>query len=489
MKTKITIVALAFATMLGYSQDLQVLNKIRGEATRKSEVEKISYQLLDEAGPRLVGSDGAERGYAVAQRVMEEYGLSNPRVEFARKWHRGGWDIEKAYTAMTAPYYLPVFPAVVGWCGGTGGLKKAEVVLIQARDSAELIRKYKGKLKDKVVLMPSTLDYTVSFEPMATRQTEESLREIQQNPIVTPKPRSYVRNPFHGILIEFVRGEQPLAIVNESGEFNNPGITFHNHMQGTKPIPAEFNVTLEVHGLMERLLKHGEKVEMELDIKTKFTPNRPVKNVIAEIPGTDLKDEIVLIGGHLDCYPQSTGAGDDGAGCIVMMEAMRILKAIGVTPRRTVRIALWGGEETGIHGSFGYVEQHVGSADKRLAEYDKISVYLNSDYGPGKFRGIYTQDNMMVVPLFTQWLAPLTDMGCSTVSNRSVGSTDHVPFDMVGIPAFQFIQDNLEWGRGSHRTTDFAERLIYDDLRHNAMVVAWLVYKASMMDEMIPRKR
>lgn len=479
MKHFLTL-ALSFMGLTTAAQDLGVLGRIRSEAANRSQVEQISYILLDQTGPRLAGSDGAERGYAAAKKMMEGYGLTNARIDFARPWHRGGWEIERAYTAMTAPYYINMHPALVGWTGSSKGLQKAEVILVQAKDSAEFAQKYSGKLKGKIVLMPSTTDYVLSFAPHATRQTTESLERAQQLPIAPPAPRRRALPAYNPI--QQVRAERPLAVVNESGDFNNPLISFFDHQEANAPIAPEFNVALELHGLMERLIKGGERVEMELDIRTRFIADRPIRNVLAEIEGSDLKDQVVMIGAHIDSYHQSPGAGDNGAGCIVMLEAMRILKAIGFEPRRTVRIALWGGEEVGLHGSSGYVEQQED-------QLKNIALYLNADYGPGKFRGIFTQENFAAQPIFSQWLAPFQDAGCSTVSNRSVGSTDHIPFDNKGVPAFQFIQDNLEWGRGSHRTTDFAERLVYDDLRHNAAVVAWLVYCASTSDERMPAKK
>ena len=461
------------------AQELAVFERIRSEAYDRSHIDSLSYRLLDWTGPRLAGSDGAERGYGEAQRLMAHYGLANARIEFARPWHRGGWEIERAYAAMTAPYYIPVFPALVGWTGGTKGLERGEVVSIEAADSAEFAQKYSGKLGGKIVLMPSARRYAPNFGPAATRRTEQELDELKNAPAAGLAPRKRAEQPFNPL--KLVRAERPLAVVGASGEFNNPGITFFDHQEGRDPIAPEFNVTMEVHGLMERLVRGGEKVEMELDVQTRFIKERPIRNVLAEIEGTDLKNEVVLIGAHLDSYHQSPGAGDDGAGCIVMLEAMRILKTLGLEPRRTVRVALWGGEEVGLHGSSGYVEQH---AD----ELKDIALYLNSDYGPGKFRGIFTQGNEAAASVFEGWLAPFAGAGCSTVSRRSVGSTDHVPFDERGVAAFQFIQDDLEWGRGSHRATDFSERLIKEDLQHNAAVVAWLVYCAANAEANIPRK-
>lgn len=477
---QLLILLFAFVCLNLSAQDLNVLGKIRDQAVNHSAVESITYQLIDQVGSRLAGSDGAERGYQTASHLMRKIGLKNVQIDFARPWHRGGWELDRAYTAMTAPYYQPIFPAIVGWTGSTEGLQEAEVILIQAADSAEFIRKYRGKLRGKIALMPSKIDYKINFGPQATRQTDESLAELQKITITAPTAHKQGFFPQFD-LIGLVRGERPLAVVNESGEFNNPGITFFNHTQGNLPVAPEFNVALEAHGLMERLINNGQEVKMEIDIRTRFIADRPIQNVIGEIEGTDLKHEVVMIGAHIDSYHQSPGAGDDGAGCIVMLEAMRILKELGIQPRRTVRIALWGGEEVGLHGSMGYVN--------RYGDHLKdITLYLNADYGPGKFRGIFTQGNLGANSIFREWLSPLADIGCSTVSNRSVGSTDHIPFDQRGVPAFQFIQDNLEWGRGSHRTTDFSERLNMDDMRHNSVVVAWLVYCASVCDVSLPRK-
>lgn len=477
--------------------DWSVAQKIKQEERLHSDVENLSYYLLDYAGPRLAGSDGMERGHQVALDRMNAYGLSNSRIEVARDWPRGGWDIEKAYVAMTVPYYLPVFPAPVAWTNGTGGTVNSEVVLITAKDKDEL-QAWSGKLKGKIVLMPSVSDYTINFSPLASRHTEESLKRVADYPL-TKQPLSHRRlvPPVPGSdlsyneILSFVQKEEPAVIIHESGEYSVPGVKYHRREE-KGAVPCEVNIACENHRLMENLIKRGEKVEMEVDIRVSFSSGRTIKNVIAEIPGTDpcLKDELVIIGGHWDCFQLSPGAGDNGAGCIAMLEAMRILKAIDIRPRRTIRLVFWGGEEMGLHGSSGYVEQYVMDpvTGQKKKEYDKISVYFNSDYGPGKFRGIFTQDNLQMNPVFTAWMQPFLDTGFTTVSNKSVGSTDHVPFDNVGIPAFQFIQDPMEWGRHSHRTQDFSDRLVLDDIRHNAVIVAWFVYNAAMREEKLSRK-
>ena len=488
---------LAVPTLWGQQREqlnLSVAQKIKQEEVKNSDVERLSYLLMDWAGPRLAGSEGMDRGYQVAEKIMRSYGLSNPRIEFASEWPRGGWNVHKIYVAMTAPYYIPMAAAPVGWTDGTDGVVKGKVELITA-SSFEELEALKGTLKGKIVLIPSTRKYTISFSPHASRQTEESLKQIVEYPLrVTARPPTTpaVKTLTSRDIVDFLREEQVAVILNENGEYGVVGITFYRWEQTGKHVPCEINIPLENHGQMERLIRNNEEVQMEIEVQVTFEKDKKINNVIAEIPGTDpkLKDQLVIIGAHLDCYPFSPGAGDDAAGCITMLEAMRILKAIDVKPRRTIRVCLWGGEEMGLYGSRGYVNQLVMDAEKneKKKEYDKISAYFNSDYGPGKFRGIYTQDNIQVNPIFKEWLQPFTDMGVATVSNKSVGSTDHIPFDNAGIPAFQFIQDGMEWGRHSHKTQDFPDRIVLDDLRSNAVIMAWFAYCAAMRDEMMPRK-
>ena len=211
---------------------------------------------------------------------------------------------------------------------------------------------------------------------------------------------------------------------------------------------------------MERLLKHNIGVEMEIEILNKFYESQKVYNVIGEIPGTDklLKDEIVLLGAHLDSWHGGTGAADNASGCIVMVEALRILKALGISPRRTIRVALWGGEEQGYLGSRGYADIHLINPDTKehKPEYDSFSVYFNMDNGTGKYRGIRLQENDLVRPIFEEWLRPFNDMGAATVTIRNTGGTDHTTFDGIGLPGFQFIQDAIEYGRGYHTVMDLS---------------------------------
>jgi Zn-dependent M28 family amino/carboxypeptidase len=312
---------------------------------------------------------------------------------------------------------------------------------------------------------------------------------------------------------EFFTAEKVAAVVDASR--GDGGTVFvqsaGSYKEGDPEVVPSLAMAAEHFGRVARLLEHGTPVEMELDVRNKFYDADPSAwDTIAEIPGTDKKDEVVMVGAHLDSWHAGTGATDNGAGCMVTMEAMRILQAIGVKPRRTIRIGLWTGEEEGLLGSAAYVEQHFGSrpentdpAQKDLPsfmrkpgtpltlkpEQKKVSAYFNLDNGTGKIRGIYLQENAAVAPIFTAWMAPFRDLGVDTITYRNTGGTDHLSFDAVGIPGFQFIQDPIEYEtRTHHSNMDVYERLQREDLMQASVVLASFLYDAAMRDEMLPRK-
>lgn len=476
--------------------DLGMVYKIRQEGLRNSDIETLAYIMTDLAGPRLTGSAGIDRANEIARAKLAEYGLSEVRIERAREFPRGGWDYSKAYAAMTKPYYNNFAVTPVAWTAGTKGLIKGEVVLVDIK-KIEDIEQYRGKLKGKIIMTPATSQYEVRFEPLAGRYTEEELIEIAMSPVGGGQVRRdmgdwQAQRELRSKVSEFLRSEGVAMMISNGNPFNIPRSTGSSYDGKSQEPVTEISIAQEAYGRMERLLKKGEKVEVEAEIKAEFTPGKEVYNVIAEIPGTDplLKDEIVLLGGHIDSWHGGTGAADNASGCIVMMEAIRILKALDARPRRTIRIALWGGEEQGLNGSRGYVEQYLYDnvkAEKKPG-FDKFSVYFNMDNGTGKYRGIYLQENNLARPLFEAWMEPVSDMGFTTVALRNTGGTDHQSFDGAGLPGFQFIQDEIEYGRGYHTNTDTWERLLLPDLRHNAIITAWFAYNAAMMDEMFPRK-
>ena len=479
--------------------DLAMVYKIKQEGSRGSSIQDITFGLTDLAGPRLTGSTGINKANEWAKKKMEEIGLQNVRIEEARDFSRGGWDNLKTYAAMTGPYYCNFACNPVAWTGSTNGLIKGEVVLVSVQADSDLV-KYKGKLAGKIVLMPSTATNEIVFTPLASRLTDDQLRDLamaqapgqggRRPPVdfAQMQAQRLLRNKVTAML----KSEGAAVIINNSGIYNIPRSNGANYKSGDpQPIP-ELNLPAEDAGRMERLIRHNVPVTMEIEIQNNFFDSPKVYNVIGEIPGTDknLKNEVVLIGAHIDSWNGGTGSADNGSGCIVMMEAMRILKSLDAAPKRTIRIALWGGEEQGLNGSRGYVEKYLVDPQTRAhkPDWDKFAGYFNMDNGTGKYRGIYLQQNELVRDIFTEWLKPFADMGCSTVSIRNTGGTDHLSFDGAGLPGFQFIQDEIEYGRGYHTVMDTYERLIMSDLRQNAIITASFAWFAAQRDTRLPGK-
>lgn len=501
-KITVTLLLLLFLPVWLVAQtenvDLGMIYKIKQEGLKNSSMEDLAFWFTDYMGPRLTGSANGTRANEVAKKKLEELGFQNVRIEEARDFSRGGWDNVKTYAAMTAPYYTNFACNPVAWTGSTNGAVKGAVVLMDVTNEADL-EKYKGKLAGKIVLMPSTATYEVSYEPLASRYTEAELKELSMATSQSGARRApmdmaamMAQRALRTKLSEFLKTEGAAVILNSSGFFNVPRSTGANYTAGAKEPIAELNLPIEAHGRMERLIRHNIPVEMEIEIVNKFVPAPKIYNVIGEIPGTDklLKDEVVLLGGHIDSWHGGTGAADNASGCIVMIEAARILKSLDVAPRRTIRVALWGGEEQGLNGSRGYVEKYLVDPSTKAQKdgFSKFAAYFNMDNGTGKYRGIYIQENELVRPIFEEWLKPFADMGASTITIRNTSGTDHLSFDAVGLPGFQFIQDEIEYGRGYHTVMDTYERLIMADLKHNAVITASFVYNAAMRNAKLPGK-
>ena len=507
---KIFLAVLAMTCMHSYAQHAlsdELAFRLKSEAFGNSKMEELAEFMTDELGSRLAASQQKLRSEKLVVAKLAELGLTNPRAEKATDFAKGGWDSEKNYVAMTAPYYCSFAANPRAWSGSTKGLVKGEVILIETPTSEADLAKYRGKLGGKIVLMPVSQTYQISFDPLAYRYTDEELALMETDS--RPGRHNYRRTSGGGgiqmsreqmmklreIQQEFnkmLQTEGVLAIINTRGTFNVTNGTGVSYKVGDPEPTPEIMVPLEDGGRMARLIKRGEKVEMELEIKNVFTDNQQINNVVAEIPGTDpkLKDEVVLIGAHLDSWHGGTGGADNSSGCVVMMEAMRIIKALGVSPKRTIRIALWGGEEQGLYGSRGYLQNYLYDAqnNKKLPGYDKFALYLNMDNGSGRFRGIYLEQNDLAVPYFKEWMKGIESLGFKTLSPRQTGSTDHVTFDRVGLPAFQFIQDELEYDRTYHTTMDTYERLSIDDLKLDAAMVAWIALSAANDSGRVPVK-
>ena len=353
--------------------------------------------------------------------------------------------------------------------------------------------------------MPETSRYVMQFTPFATRYTDERLQEFA----LDPRPQSSSTQPRPQVpqmqqagapagmslqqqIRELLQSEMPAVIISGGGSFNVPRTMSVAYRSGDTPPLPEIVLPVEEHGRMVRMINRDVKVAMEVEIKNEFYDNQIINNVVAEIPGTDprLRDQIVLIGAHLDSWHGGTGAADNASGCVVMMEALRIIQATGIKPRRTIRIALWGGEELGLIGSRGYMQNFLYDveANRPRRGYEQFAIYLNMDNGSGKFRGIYLEENDMAFSFLREWSKPLETLGFGTLSPRKTGGTDHVTFDRIGLPAFQFIQDELEYMRGYHTVMDTYERLIITDLQYNAAIIAVLALSAAMDNAQIPPK-
>jgi len=478
--------------------DLNAINSIKKEGLEHSKVMDLAFQLTDVCGPRLTNSPGYFRAANWAKAEMQKWGLTNAALE---PWGDFGksWELKKSYIALTAPYYRPLIGYPKTWTKGTNGLKDAEVLLVKAGDSAAL-EGYRGKLKGKLILLYRNDTLKQSFVTDATRRTEEELEKMAA--ATPPDPADQRRGrgnrggtPVAVLLKEMATKEGALALLSMTPR-GHDGTLFVQGGGAYGGNDAEnildMMLAMEDYMSLVRLANSGYPVKLAIDVATEFN-SKDLKgyNVIAELKGTDLSNEIVMLGGHLDSWQGATGATDNAAGSAVMMEAIRIIKETGLKPRRTIRIALWSGEEQGLLGSRNYVKNHFADpANMQLMEdHAKLSAYFNLDNGTGKIRGIYLQGNEKLKPIFTQWLEPFHELGAKTVTISNTGGTDHLAFDAVGIPGFQFIQDEIEYNTRTHHTNmDSYDHLIAADLTQAATIVAAFVYNAANRNEKLPRK-
>jgi len=481
------------------SVDLKIMELIREQGLKHSKIELFAHHLTDGSGPRLTNSPGYNRALQWLISISKEFNFSNPRKEAWGEFGKG-WSNEYSALSMRKPYFEDIIAYPVPWTLGTAAPVEAEVILIDDLDSAS-IDKLGASIKGKIVMVkPQERPLRFPFEPYAKRYGDSSLDHLPptymfaRSEIESFVP--YLKREYYCKLYLAKKGA--VALIN-SNRGSRDGTVFvqggTSYAKGYAATLPEMAMSIETSMRIARFIANKGKVSLSMNVKNVFYNNDLTGyNFVAEIPGTDpvLKNEVVMLGGHLDSWTGGTGATDNAAGCIVMMEAMRILNALPVKPKRTIRIALWGGEEQGLYGSFGYVKKHFGNpADMQLKpEQQKISAYYNLDNGTGKIRGIYAQGNEAVVPIFKNWLAPFADLGANGgVTLSSTGSTDHVSFDAVGIPGFQFIQDPMEYEtRTHHSNMDTYEHLSIPDLQQAAVIVAAFVYNTAMRTELMPRK-
>ena len=501
----------------GEKVDSAVIAQILEEGTQRSQVMEILSYVADVYGPRLTGSPGFMRAAKWTMSKLTSWGVENAHLEGWGPFGRG-WELERYSANVIGAQAFPLLSYPRAWSPGTGGDVRGEVILLNASTDSAL-ETFRGKLKGKFILTTGARSVKINFENEAIRYTDSQLLEFanteapktrRRRPVI---PGAKERAQLEFKKLEMTREEGALALLS-AATFDGGSISVLSATVPTPPdtprarrmrvwnpkapkILPQIEVAVEQYNRMVRMIQKGERLQMEMNLEVKFFKEDSGYNVIAEIPGTDLKDELVMIGAHLDSWHGATGATDNGTGVAVCMEAMRILKALDLKPRRTIRIALWGGEEQGELGSRAYVRKHfvqkaATSDDETILTPagENISVYFNDDNGTGKFRGVFMEGNDAARPIFRKWFTALDPLGSYTLTHSGTGSTDHVQFDEVGLPAFQFIQDDIEYfARTWHSTMDFYDRAIEDDLKQGAVIMAVFAYNAAMRDEKIPRKR
>jgi hypothetical protein len=424
-----------------------------------------------------------------------------------------GWEVKSFNVEMISPTYMKMQAYPYAWTESSNGVQIGDLVSIEKYDDLEQVKKeWSGKLKGKTILMGAAPKQNMLFEPLAKRFTEQQIEQAKKSIVTAPKnaldPSAsdddlieddkifeiYKRK--NDLFFAFLKQEGALSIFDTRALFPgiiHPGGTYNYKESDVKPIPY-FAISPENFGKLQRLIAKGinPKIKFNLDSELYLKAENNV-NIIAEINGSDpkLKDEIVMIGAHFDSWHSGCGATDNGAGSAVMMEVMRIIKASGLKPKRTIRIALWGGEEQGYLGSMAYAENHYGKAEEpaRKKEVEKISAYINMDNGAGKMRGLFLQGNEAVRPIFEEMLKPYSNLDVNALTIENTGGTDHVVFDYYKIPGFQIIQDPLNYGTVTHHTNlDVLEYVPERDMKINATVIAALVYQIAQLDMRLPRK-
>src|SRR5271166_3941166 len=499
--------------------DLEVAGRIRYEGFHNSKVMDYATGLMDSIGERLTGSPNMKRANEWTRDQLAALGLANAHLEPWGPFGRG-WANQYVNVRMMSPDVVTLIAYPKAWTPGTNGVIQGKCIRAILEDKKDF-DKYRGKLAGMIVISGADTEAKPITEAPFKRLSDDDLAKLsdyqEQGEHVFRYADLVKRMQFIKDLNQFFAEEKVLAVIDHSRTNWGGGTAFvqsgGSYSVGETTTVPQLTLALEHWTRIARLLQQKKDVTLELNVANTFYDDDPMQyDTIAEIPGTgkDKKDEVVMLGAHLDSWHAGTGATDNGAGTIVTMEAVRILKALEVKPRRTIRIGLWSGEEQGLLGSQSYVQQHFGSRPpidnplmkgmptlrRREAgpvtvkpEQAKISAYFNVDNGSGKIRGVYVQENAAAAPIFQEWMKPFKDLGMSTLTMRTTGGTDHLSFDAVGIPAFQFIQDPLDYEtRTHHSNMDVYDRLQADDLKQAAVIVAGFVYDAAMREQMLPRK-
>jgi len=509
--------------------DYAAIAQIRDEGLNRSQAMETLFWLTDRYGPRVTGSPAIEEAGAWTMKKMTEWGLANVHRE---EWDFGrGWSLVRFSAHLVEPQVQPLIGFPKTWSVGTEGPVTADVVRATIATEADFA-KYKGQLRGKIVLGQPARAVRMLEGPFIVRMDGDLAREAATTPIPAQRGRGGrggeppagrggaaaadddqpgggrgAAQQFQQRLLQFYKDEGVVALFDRGSDADTANMGSNlsvnqQHPDGGTIFPGTANrtapatvpqVTLAVehYNRMVRLIEHGVPVKVELDVKVQFHENAKGFNFVGDVPGSDLAGEVVLLGAHFDSHPFATGATDNATGSTAMLEAVRIIKALGLKPRRTIRVALWSGEEQGLLGSRAYALAHFGDPQtmQLKPEHAKLAAYFNLDNGTGRIRGIWMQSNLGVRPIFEQWIAPLADLGVTILGPRSVAQTDHASFDNLGLPAFQFVQDRLEYNaRTHHSNMDVYDRVQRDDLLQQATIAAVFAYDAAMRDEKLPRK-
>lgn len=506
-------------TAQGQSYDSAAVARIIDEGTNRSQAIQTLNYLTNVIGPRLIGSDGYRQAVAWTMRRMDSLGMKNVHIEGWGPFGRG-WEL-KGYGAMVMePQAFPLHSYPKAWSPGLNGIQTAEVVYLDV-DSLQDLQRFSGKLKGKFVLVNKPREIPPGFTPLATRLPDSTLLKLSNASESRPHrfrftPRILAAIRLDSAKLDFCLKERAIAVLNAShgadgnifvADASTPvavdkpyGQWIRSWDVSAPKILPQISVAAEEYNRLVAMIKAGLTPRLRMELRTEFTQPDSGWNVVGEIQGTDLRDEVVMIGAHLDSWHGGTGATDNATGVTACLEAARIIQALGLHPRRTIRIALWDGEEEGLLGSRAYVEKHFGSRGGDWfnpseevtikPEAEKLQVYFNDDNGAGKFRGIYLQGNEAARAVFRGWLSPFEKMGASTISPSYTGGTDHLSFDAIGLPAFQFIQDWLDYMTVTHHSImDVYERVPEEDMKQAATIMAAFAYNAAMMEGKFPRKQ
>jgi carboxypeptidase Q len=497
--------------------DLAAIEKIKAEGLQRSQVMETASWLTDVFGARLTGSPNIKSAGEWAAKKLTEWGAVNAKLEPWGYFGRG-WTNDRLSLHVISPTPWPVIAYAAAWTPGTNGTVTGDVVRVEGDSMADLA-KYRGKLRNAFVMLAPARKLAPKFAADAERYRQA---ELDSMAALGPQPargagggrggraggggRGNAGTPSFATQRAIFLADEGVAAILALGSGDSTrgtmGTVFTGGAGSRDPKNPTRTLTLllapEHYNRISRILEKGTPVRMEANVKNTFhDQDLNAFNIVADLPGSDpkLKDELVMLGAHFDSWHAGTGATDNAAGSAVMMEAMRILKATGLPLKRTVRIGLWTGEENGLLGSRAYVRNHFGVPGDTTGtapvkpEHEKFSGYFNVDNGTGKIRGVYLQGNAAVGPIFTEWMKPFNSMGAGTVTIRNTGGTDHGSFDAAGLPGWQFIQDEVEYGsRTHHSNMDVFDRLVADDMMHNATIVAAFVYLAANRDEKLPRK-